>query len=125
MWSNIETAIGCVASSIPTLRRFIVRTKSKQDIGSGPQKFNPKGLATFGSAPVSGRQGCGVFRSPTDTGMTYATVHSHGDGDWRRLRDGDSDHSLGLDTPASGIRTDYTFEVELSKSPRHIKSNFV
>ncbi|RDW85687.1 hypothetical protein BP5796_04012 [Coleophoma crateriformis] len=127
MWSNIETAIGCVASSIPTLRRFVVSKKSKDESSSNPQDLNPKGLATFGSAPAVPRhsaKGRGVFRNPTDAGLTYVSVHAHGDGDWKRLRDGDSDHSTGVET-TKGIRTDYTFEVELSKSPQHVKSEFV
>ncbi|RAL64750.1 hypothetical protein DID88_001781 [Monilinia fructigena] len=119
--SNIETAIGCVASSVPTFARFLRRSHPKDSFHSTRHK--PKDLVTFGSAPISGRQNskARAFRNPTDTGITFATVHAHGDGDWSRLHDGDSEHNTELRT-VDGIRTDYTYQVELSKSPKHSRS---
>ncbi|TGO57797.1 hypothetical protein BOTNAR_0194g00190 [Botryotinia narcissicola] len=122
--SNIETAIGCVASSIPTVGRFFMRNSAAKKSASEPD--GPKDLVTFGSAPISARHNTKgrVFRNPTDTGTTFATVHAHGDGDWSRLHDGDSDHNPDLDT-REGIRADYTYQVELSKSPKHNQSESV
>ncbi|KAA8566630.1 hypothetical protein EYC84_009172 [Monilinia fructicola] len=119
--SNIETAIGCIASSIPTFGRFLRRNQPKDSFRSTPN--GPKDLVTFGSAPISGRQNskARAFRNPTDTGITFATVHAHGDGDWSRLHDADSEHNAEL-RAVDGIRTDYTYQVELSKSPKHSRS---
>ncbi|ESZ93441.1 hypothetical protein SBOR_6183 [Sclerotinia borealis F-4128] len=121
--SNIETAIGCVASSIPAVGRFLHRNSKK---GASSKPRGPKDIVTFGSAPISGRQNskARVFHNPTDTGTTFATVHAHGDGDWSRLHDGNSEHSSDLDA-AHGIRTDHTYQVELSKSPKHMQSESV
>ncbi|TGO14736.1 hypothetical protein BTUL_0049g00450 [Botrytis tulipae] len=122
--SNIETAIGCVASSIPTVGRFFMRNSAAKKSASEPD--GPKDLVTFGSAPISARHNTKgrVFRNPTDTGTTFATVHAHGDGDWSRLHDGDSDHNPDLDT-REGVRADYTYQVQLSKSPKHSQSESV
>ncbi|KAM0131219.1 hypothetical protein ACHAPC_007870 [Botrytis cinerea] len=122
--SNIETAIGCVASSIPTVGRFFMRNSAVKKSTSDAD--GPKDLVTFGSAPISARNNTKgrTFRNPTDTGTTFATVHAHGDGDWSRLHDGDSDHNPDLDNQ-NGIRTDYTYQVELSKSPKHNQSESV
>lgn len=130
--SNIETAIGCVASSVPTIRLFYIRNR-RASPSTGAQTPTPqhgsKSLVTFGSTPIShkatgpklGSKSRGMFRNPTDTGLSYATVHAKG-GDWERLQDGDSDKGNLLEEnvgPKKGIRTDYTYSVELSQSPRH------
>jgi hypothetical protein len=67
-----------------------------------------------------------MFRNPTDTGLSFATVHAKG-GDWERLQDGDSDKGNLLDQTNDGtrIRADYTYSVELSQSPRHNGKSFL
>ncbi|KAK9414740.1 hypothetical protein SUNI508_10858 [Seiridium unicorne] len=116
LWSNVESAIGLIAGSLPSLRRLIV-AKVKKSSGKGstldPQ---PLGLVTFGGTPLTGA-GAGksrnrTFKSNTEGGVTVATVHAHGDGDWKRLRD-DSDREESL----RGIRAEYTYEVEMSGRP--------
>jgi hypothetical protein len=142
LFSNIETAIGCVATSIPTIRLFFMRS-SQTPNNSGAKTPTPlngsKSLVTFGSTPVlnnynsssgnnkkgAGSKSRGMFRNPTDTGLSFATVHAKGD--WERLQDGDSDKGNLLDenvgprapAPERAIRADYTYSVELSKSPKH------
>lgn len=113
LWSNVESAIGLVAGSLPSLRRLIVskvhRTSGK-DSTLNPQ---PLGLVTFGNTPVvtgGGRSRNRTYKSNTEGGVTIATVHAHGDGDWKRLRD-DSDREESL----RGIRAEYTYEVEMSR----------
>ncbi|KAI9643601.1 hypothetical protein NHQ30_008223 [Ciborinia camelliae] len=117
--SNIETAIGCIASSIPTVFRFFQSNSAQTN--SGPNPHGAKDLVTFGSAPISGRKNSKSrgFRNPTDTGTTFGTVHAYGDGDWSKLQDGDSDHNLEVINPEHGIRTDYTYQLESTKSPKH------
>ncbi|KAJ8063665.1 hypothetical protein OCU04_007530 [Sclerotinia nivalis] len=122
--SNVETAIGCVVSSIPTVGRFVIRNRAKKSSASRSQ--GPKDIVTYGSAPISGRHNAKgrVFRNPTDAGTTFTTVHAYGDGDWSRLHDADSDHNPNLDSE-HGIRADDTYQVELSKSPKHTQSESV
>jgi hypothetical protein len=66
-----------------------------------------------------------MFRNPTDTGLSFATVHAKGD--WERLQDGDSDKGNLLEDNAEskrGIRADYTYSVELSQDPKHQERAF-
>ncbi|KAI0134043.1 hypothetical protein BJ170DRAFT_183014 [Xylariales sp. AK1849] len=130
LFSNIETAIGCVASSIPTLRIYLMRSRERSQSGLQAPSSNIRSpgdstsLVTFGSRPNDERRGGirsrGMFRNPTDTGLSLATVHAKGE--WERLQDGDSDkgHSLGENGThgKGGIRADYTYTVELTQTPR-------
>ncbi|KAM0809277.1 hypothetical protein AB5N19_09620 [Seiridium cardinale] len=136
LFSNIETAIGCVATSIPTIRLFVARNKTPNPSGANtPTPLNgSKSLVTFGSMPIGNNnnndketraKSRNMFRNPTDTGLTFTTVHAKGD--WERLQDGDSDkgdlreEDVG---PKKGIRADYTYSVELSQSPKHQERSF-
>ncbi|KAK7985729.1 hypothetical protein PG996_005034 [Apiospora saccharicola] len=121
LWSNVESAIGLVAGSLPSLRRLIAAKVKKSHSQEGASNgFNngsstPVGLVTFGGTPLTGGANGrkkSTFRNPTDLGHTVATVHAQGDGDWRRLRDSSSDKES-----MHGIRADYTYEVELTQSP--------
>lgn len=120
LWSNIESAIGLVAGSLPSLRRLymtkIKKSSSQEGASSGYNNGanTPVGLVTFGGTPGGGNgRKKSTFRNPTDLGHTVATVHAQGDGDWRRLRDSSSDKES-----MHGIRADYTYEVELTQSPK-------
>ncbi|XXG98626.1 hypothetical protein Hte_004951 [Hypoxylon texense] len=128
--SNMEIGIGCIASSVPTLRRLFVRKgDSSQTSSRKPwDRRGPKSLITFGSLPNHER-GSGSrskFRNPTDTGFSLTTVHAQGD--WERLQDGDSGKDLPTETSAhgnSGIRADYTYAVELSQSSKQGKTFYL
>ncbi|KAI1763612.1 hypothetical protein GGR53DRAFT_531365 [Hypoxylon sp. FL1150] len=127
--SNIEIGIGCIASSVPTLRRLFVRKGDSSQVSSRKpwDRRGSKSLITFGSLPNHGR-GSGSrskFRNPTDTGFSLATVHAQGD--WERLQDGDSDKNLesGGSLGKNGIRADYTYTVELSQSSKKGKSFYL
>ncbi|KAK8043383.1 hypothetical protein PG993_005813 [Apiospora rasikravindrae] len=122
LWSNVESAIGLVAGSLPSLRRLILAKVKKSSAGESASNGyhhnsanTPVGLVTFGGTPLTGAGGRkkSTFRNPTDLGHTVATVHAQGDGDWRRLRDSSSDKES-----LHGIRADYTYEVELTQSPK-------
>ncbi|KAK6821291.1 hypothetical protein PG990_013314 [Apiospora arundinis] len=125
LWSNVESAIGLVAGSLPSLRRLILAKVKKSSSAESNNMYHnggantPVGLVTFGGTPLTGGGGVGggrskkgTFRNPTDMGHSVATVHASGDGDWRRLRDSSSDKES-----MQGIRADYTYEVELTQSP--------
>ncbi|KAI1847117.1 hypothetical protein JX266_006992 [Neoarthrinium moseri] len=124
LFSTIETAIACIASSVPMIRLFFVRTRAPGlSGGKSPEPFNASSsIITFGSMPLD-RVGKskGMFRNPTDQGRSYASVHAKGD--WERLQDAASDKDLledhGSSKQAKGIRADYTYSVELSHSPKH------
>lgn len=103
-------------------------TDSSQQSNQTPENIG-KSLVTFGSVPISGRTGVRsrtMFRNPTDTGLSFTTVHAKG-GDWERLQDGDSDKGNLLPENGDGnrIRADYTYSVELSQSPRHNGKSFL
>ncbi|KAH8671571.1 hypothetical protein BX600DRAFT_459305 [Xylariales sp. PMI_506] len=159
LFSNVETAIGCIATSVPTLRLLFVR--GREGTESGIKTPDPirgvggKSFVTFGGTPVSaldnggiggnnennnnnnnnhlksgGRSTRHIFRNPTDTGLTFTTVHAKGGGgggDWELLQDGDSDKGGLLEETVrhhNGIRADYSYTVELTQSPKHTKTTF-
>jgi hypothetical protein len=89
--SNIETGIGCIASSLPSLRYFIQKTDSQT---------SSKGL--------SQRQGGG-----TKTNSESRVRRTGGlEDDWEELQDGDSDRSVAL-LHTKGIQKESTFEVDI------------
>ncbi len=109
LWSNIETAIGLVAGSIPVLQKLIMGyTKKPNCSGGGDVPHIIPGLVTFGSSPLAAKsRSQRVFHNPTDTGFSVASVHaSRRSHEWERLED---------DSSGSGIRADFTYEVELSR----------
>lgn len=135
--SNIETGIGCIASSIPTLRQYF--RNARGDGSSGPSS-NKKtsgtrsALFTFGSKPRDGsfyRRSASrsQFKNPTDVGFSLSTVQRGrgDDGDWERLQDGDSDKgilptrgSAGNDGVKGGgiyAKHSYTVDVEDTGAP--------
>ncbi|PQE24005.1 Integral membrane protein [Rutstroemia sp. NJR-2017a WRK4] len=126
--SNIETGIGCVASSLPALRRLIVRRNgTTQNSKPASENLNRPSLKTFGSAPMKSNKPRGMFSNPTDQGKSFASVHSPNNGDWKRLRDIDSEISEGgseehiVVKPGNGIGVYQTYEVELTKLPQDQK----
>ncbi|TDZ16400.1 Satratoxin biosynthesis SC1 cluster protein 4 [Colletotrichum orbiculare MAFF 240422] len=112
--SNVETGIGCIASSVPSLRRFIARTRGTTDNSTPSKSNNTKtGLFTFGSKPIDARSR-DRFRNPTDVGFSLATVHGRGDESWERLQDGDSDRGdLLASDHKGGIHAQYTYQVDI------------
>ncbi|KUI70897.1 hypothetical protein VM1G_05785 [Cytospora mali] len=100
--SNIESAVGLIASSVPPIRKLFKRKSTEPSDGV----VDHKSLVTFGSTPVRAAQ---RFRNPTDQGMSFASVHA---GDWTRLQDRDSDTSR---EEINGIRAEYSYDVEMSR----------
>lgn len=78
--SNVETGVGCIASSLPALRYFFRRDRrSGQNNGD-----NAPGIGwsffTIGSPP---------WRKPVDSVLKLSSLrHSRADDNWERLEDG-------------------------------------
>lgn len=117
--SNIETGIGCIASSVPSLRHFF---RGANDGSSGPSnKRSGTGtrLVTVGGSRQQ-RKLRDSFRNPTDLGFSLSTVH-HGRGDdWERL-DGDSDKSDAPIDPKR-IYAERSYAVDIESHPEARKA---
>lgn len=146
LFSNIESGIGCVATSLPSIRKLYKRSLKTGTTEDNTNDETPKdkSLVTFGGGSGSGfssraRKARGSFKNPTDRGVSLATVQAKGggDGDWERLQDDNSDEiplspfregregGDGRQGKSSkqlgGIRADYTYSVELE--PVKVKRN--
>lgn len=118
--SNVESAIGCITSSVPALRKL--KRSMKPQRGSLPTPLgggggaNPehKSLVTFGSLPARNAPSAMRFRNPTDQGVNFSSVHTSRD--WTRLGDADSESTAHYDEPElGGIRAEYSYQVELTQ----------
>lgn len=128
LFSNMETGIGCIATSLPQLRLLWVRTvgtgntsknQSQGRSNGNNNNSNNRHLVTIGSAPISGRKkGHATLASAN---QTFATVYAQGDGEWEPL-DNNSDKGL-VDGSKKGIRAEYSFAVEMSDVPKNDNDN--
>ncbi|KAH8196424.1 hypothetical protein TruAng_009411 [Truncatella angustata] len=91
--SSIETGIGCIAASLPSVRGLYLRIRGKQDTQKSASTPNAKSLVTIGGGIAGGHNSSGnrgTFAKSTDRTTTTACVGG-GAGDWERLHDDDSD----------------------------------
>ncbi|KAJ0310437.1 hypothetical protein COL516b_002239 [Colletotrichum fioriniae] len=108
LWSNIETAIGFIAGSLPALRQFFMHRRSPRPTTLGQTDVShglhpgSVGLVTIGGSGVTSK-------SKIRKGTNYEDDGA-GQGDWTRL-DEDSVSEKGSTAPVRGIRKDMTFEV--------------
>ena len=117
LFSNVELGIGCIASSLPSVRHLVNHLLGRETTQKSTD-YNSSGANS--NAAARSRQ----FHNPTDAGQTHATVRVSG-GEWVRLHDGDSDKGTllpgkGVNNKQSmgGIRMDYTYAVELEPVPK-------
>lgn len=105
LFSNIETGIGCITSSIPSLRKLIR--------GGGGSTNDATGVSNKAGESTRDR-----FRNPTDGGFSLTTVKGRPDDNkWERLRDGDDENKLlASHSSKGGIRAEYTYVVESTKA---------
>ncbi|TQN72547.1 hypothetical protein CSHISOI_02919 [Colletotrichum shisoi] len=112
LWSNIETAVGLVAGSLPALRQLFMRDSTKgasTDGTDGSAGLHPAsaGLVTIGGSG-------GTSKSKNRKGLkSNFEIDEAAKGDWTRL-DEDSVSDKDSTVPIRGIRRDMTFEVEMS-----------
>lgn len=116
--SNVETGIGCFASSIPSLRHYFQRERDgSSDPFSKPRVSTGSKLVTTDGNSRRPRR-CNSFRNPTDIGFSLATIHhGHAEDTWERLQDGASDKSDAPINPNDWriyAEKSYTVDVELA-----------
>ncbi|CAI4218933.1 unnamed protein product [Parascedosporium putredinis] len=105
LWSNVETAIGLIAGSLPALRRFFLDRRSPRvttrGTTGGSRGLHPGsvGLVTIGGS-----------------GAMSSKANKTDQGDWTRLEE-DTGSDKESTVPIRGIRRDMTFEVETSTLP--------
>ncbi|KAG9253243.1 cytochrome P450 [Emericellopsis atlantica] len=128
--SIIESSIGIIASSFPSVRRFVRRLRNNgTDPTENNYQPNTDDIITFGGGgggsggASSKQQGRGskttrsAFHNPTDVGISLTTVKGRTHGEkWERLNDGDSDkRDLLRKESVKGIRAQYTYTVEVEE----------
>jgi hypothetical protein len=89
--SNIETGIGCICSSVPSLRHLL-----RHD-ASGSDSKVPSFKAGGGTKTISSQRVRQLGRSEDN---------------WEELQDGDSDRSVAL-LHSKGIQKEQTFDVDI------------
>lgn len=116
--SNIETGIGCIASSVPSLRHFFKRNNDGSSGPSNKRSGTGTQLVTVGGSRQQ-RRLRDSFRNPTDLGFSLSTVH-HGraEDSWERL-DGDSDKSEApIDPKRIYAERSYAVDIESESEAR-------
>jgi hypothetical protein len=88
--SNVETGIGCIASSIPSLRHFTQRKDGSNTYEYSDKRSGRMGFFSVGNAALSTTR---KHEGASDMGISLSTVRGRSDEQWQRIRDGDSDHS--------------------------------
>lgn len=119
--SNIETGIGCIASSVPSLRHFFRRNGDGSSGPSNKRSGTGTRLVTVGGSRQQ-RRLRDSFRNPTDIGFSLSTVH-HGraEDNWERL-DGDSDKSdAPIDPKRIYAERSYAVDIESDSEARQGK----
>jgi hypothetical protein len=114
--SNVETGIGCFASSIPSLRRVFHPGGDSSSDPSSKRTAGTKLVTVGGSRRPKVRDS---FRNPTDIGFSLSTVH-HGraEDSWERLQDGSSDKSEAPIDP-KGIYAERSYAVDIESDPEY------
>ncbi|KAJ4992077.1 hypothetical protein SVAN01_02398 [Stagonosporopsis vannaccii] len=123
--SNIETGIGCIASSVPSLRHFFRRNGEGSSGPSNKRSGTGTQLVTVGGGSRQQRRLRDSFRNPTDIGFSLSTVH-HGraEDSWERL-DGDSDKSdAPIDPKRIYAERSYAVDIESDSEARNGRFGF-
>ncbi|KAK2029944.1 hypothetical protein LX32DRAFT_638591 [Colletotrichum zoysiae] len=117
LWSNIETAVGIVAGSLPALRQLVTRhaaTQASSKGTGGSSGLHPASAALVtigGSGAANKSKGRKGLKSNFD-------VDDAEQGDWTRL-DEDTASDKESTVPIRGIRKETTYEVEMSPFDGH------
>lgn len=125
LFSNIETGIGCIASSLPALRRLQKRAAvgkgdSQASAKTGPQSgYGHKALVTIGGGVVESRGPKQSTTAKSIANLSSAEAGVHVNGHWQKLKDDKSvlhwgEEASGLVEAQRGIYVEraYTLEME-------------
>lgn len=99
LWSNVESAIGIIAGSIPSLRRLVLNRVNKLSAEEQKARQLELALETFKSLRLPARfsRNLSFLTLNTERCISVATVHPHGESDWKRLRDDpDQEENIGI-----------------------------
>lgn len=110
LWSNIETAVGLIAGSLPALRQLVVsRRRDATTAGDNTHGFHQ------GSGAVVTIGGSRALKSKNrkDLKSNFAAITEADQGDWTRLEEGDNSSDKESTVPINGIRKDVTFDLEM------------
>lgn len=109
--SNVETGIGCFASSLPSLRHFLPGAHDGSTDPHSKRHVSSSKLITGNSTRA---RGGGSYRNPTDVGFSLSSVH-HGrkEDNWERLQDAISEEGIDQGHGAKGIYAERTYQVDV------------
>lgn len=105
LYSNIETGIGCIASSVPSLRHYFRRNSGDSSYGPNSRRSYKRSGTDHELHPRRIHDG---FRSPTEAGFKLSAVHGRADDKWERLDDGDEQQ---------GVHRDKGYQINISTHP--------
>ncbi|KAH6686451.1 hypothetical protein F5X68DRAFT_240762 [Plectosphaerella plurivora] len=111
LWSNIETAVGLIAGSLPALRQFIVRRSTpKPTAVSGTDNTHGLNPAASAGLVTIGGSGAAVASRNRKAVKSAYDIDEAEQGDWTRL-DEDANSDKDSTVPIRGIRKEMTFEM--------------
>ena len=89
--SNVETGIGCFASSLPALRHYF---QNDRDNSTDPNSKHRVATTITAGGRSRRQRGGDSYHGPSDHGFSLSAVHHGRDQDaWERIHDGASDKS--------------------------------
>ncbi|KAH7363287.1 hypothetical protein B0T11DRAFT_329275 [Plectosphaerella cucumerina] len=112
LWSNIETAVGLIAGSLPALRQLVMRRHSSTKATGNSGTDNTRGLNPAASAGLVtiGGSGAAIRSKDRKALKSVYDIDEAEEGDWTRL-DEDNNSDKESTVPIRGIRKDTTFEM--------------
>ncbi|KAF0324817.1 glucose dehydrogenase, partial [Colletotrichum asianum] len=115
LWSNVETAIGLIAGSLPALRQFVMRHRAPRATTRGTEGSIGLRPPSAGLVTIGGSGGTSKIRGRKGMKSNFE-IDEADQGDWTRLEE-DNGSDKDSTVPIRGIRKDMTYEVETLVDP--------
>ncbi|KAF6812305.1 hypothetical protein CPLU01_14917 [Colletotrichum plurivorum] len=114
LWSNVETAVGLVAGSLPALRQVFAHRRVPKSTTGGTDGGGSSGLnpPSVGLVSIGGMGATSKSKSRRGPKSNF-DVDEAEQGDWTRLEE-DTASDKDSTVPRRGIRRDVTYKVETS-----------